>query len=191
MGNKTDRLYGQSTPCVSGAPRLAAWIDQTKLGDSIMRHSNNAKTFTIAAIAALALGLAPAAKATNKGCSNASLKGSFAYTSTGFIVAAPIPALVGPGVEVGTQTFDGNGGVTFVFNSSQNGNVGPGTATGTYTVNSDCTGTFTEATPMFTSHYSFVIDESEAEFQAICQDAGVVVSRIGRLQFPAGDWRDN
>jgi hypothetical protein len=98
---------------------------------------------------------------------------------------------VGPGAEVGTQTFDGNGSVTFAFNSSQNGNIGPGTATGTYTVNPDCTGTFTEVSPMFTSHYSFVIDESGAEFQAVCQDAGAVFSRIGRQRFPQGDWRNN
>ena len=156
-----------------------------------MKRSTIAQTLTLAAIAALALGLAPTAKAANKGCSTASLKGTFAYTSTGFIVAAPIPALVGPGAAVGTQTFDGNGGVTFAFNSSQNGNIGPGTATGTYTVNPDCTGTFTEVTPMFTSHYSFVIDESGAEFQAVCQDAGAVFSRIGRQRFPQGDWRNN
>lgn len=156
-----------------------------------MKRSYTIKTFVIAAFSVLALSVAPAAKADNKGCSNASIKGTFAYTSTGFIVAAPIPALVGPSAEVGTQTFDGNGGVTFAFNSSQNGNIGPGTATGTYTVNPDCTGTFTEVTPMFTSHYSFVIDASGAEFQAVCQDAGVVVSRVGRLQFPQGDWRNN
>ncbi len=155
-----------------------------------MKRSTIAQSLTLAAITALALGLAPTAKAADKGCSNLSLKGGFAYTSTGFIVAAPIPALVGPGVEVGMQTFDGNGGVTFAFNSSQNGNIGSGTATGTYTVNPDCTGTFTEVTPMFTSHYSFVIDGSGAEFQAVCLDAGAVFSRIGRLRFPQGDWRN-
>jgi len=60
-----------------------------------MKRSTIAQTLTLAAITALALGLAPTAKAANKGCSNFSLKGSFAYTSTGFIVAAPIPALAG------------------------------------------------------------------------------------------------
>jgi hypothetical protein len=156
-----------------------------------------AKTFAMAAVAALALVTAPTAKAqfVNKGCSNATLIGTFAYTTTGFIVAAPIPALVGPSAEVGMQHFDGNGGVTFTFNSSQNGNIGPGTATGTYTVNSDCTGTFTEVTPMFTSHYSFVIDNVSTfvidgggvEFRAICQDTGVVVTRVGRGLYPGRD----
>lgn len=149
-----------------------------------MKRSNIAKTFAIAALSVFALGIAPAANAENKGCSQANLKGTFAYTSTGFIVAAPIAPLVGPSAEVGAQYFDGKGSVTFTFNSSLNGMTGSGTATGTYTVNEDCTGTFTEVTPQFTSHYSFVIDESGTGFQAICQDTGVVVSRFGRKLYP-------
>jgi hypothetical protein len=162
----------------------------------IMKPSTIAKTLTIAAVTAFALGIAPRAKADDRGCSEAALKGTFAYTSTGFIVAAPIPSLVGPSAEVGRQYFDGKGGVTFAFNSSTNGDIGPGTATGRYTVNEeDCTGTFTEVLPMtetsptFTAHYSFVIDKSGVGFQAICQDTGVVVTRIGRRQFPRDDWR--
>ena len=141
------------------------------------RISTIASTF---AIAALALGIAHTANAEDKRCSEATLQGTFVYTSTGVILAAPIPSFVGPIAEVGTQYFDGKGGVTFTFNSSQNGAIGPGTATGGYMVNDDCTGTFTEATPMFTSHFSFVIDKRGEEFQAICQDTGVVATRIGR-----------
>jgi hypothetical protein len=152
-----------------------------------MKHSTIAKMFTIAAVTALALSTAPAANAQSRGCTNASVLGTFAYSSTGYIVAAPLPPLVGPSAEVGTQQFDGDGGVTFTFNSSLNGNVGPGTATGTYTVNDDCTGTFTEVTPMFTSHYSFVIADSGNGFQAICQDTGVVVTRGGRRLYPGRD----
>jgi hypothetical protein len=170
-------------------PKIPASRRSYDKGEMTMKNTTITKTLTLAAVTALALGVMPTAKAANKGCSNASLVGTFAYTSTGFIVAAPIPSLVGPLAEVGTQTFDGKGGVSFAFNSSQNGNVGPGTATGSYTVNPDCTGTFTEATPMFTSHFSFVIDTAGAGFQAICQDPGVVVTRTGRLQFPVGDWR--
>jgi hypothetical protein len=156
----------------------------TKPKEMIMKRIATAKNFAIT-IAALALGAVPGARAEHKVCSEEALKGAFAYTSTGFIVTAPIPALVGPSAEVGTQYFDGKGNVTFSFNSSQNGNVGPGTATGAYTLNTDdCTGTFTEITPMFTSHFSFAIDQVGDEFRAICQDTGVVVTRTGRRQFP-------
>jgi len=152
-----------------------------------MNPSTIAKTLTIAAVTALVLGIGPRAKADGRRCSEANLRGTFAYTSTGFIVAAPIPALVGPSAEVGTLYFDGKGGVTFAFNSSQNGNIGPGTATGKYKVEDDCTGTFTEATPGFTAHYSFTIDKSTDHLQAICQDTGVVVTRTGLRQFPGDD----
>jgi hypothetical protein len=149
--------------------------------EMIMKRTTSAKTFAITIATALALGIAPWAMADDKGCSEANLKGTFAYTSTGFILAAPIPALVGPAAEVGTQYFDGKGNVTFTFNSSQNGTIGSETVSGGYKVNDDCTGTFTEAeTPMFTASFSFVIDKSRGEFQAICQDSGVVDTRTGR-----------
>ena len=145
-----------------------------------IRFSTIAKAFAVAAITTLAFGIASTANAEDKRCSVASLQGTFAYTSTGFIVAAPYPPIIGPYAEVGTQTFDGRGGVTFTFNASINGSVGPATATGSYTVNEDCTGTFTEATSGFTSNFSFVLNENSSGFQAICQDSGVVVTRAGQ-----------
>lgn len=138
---------------------------------------------TLALVTAFALGIAPRAKA-DTGCSDATLSGHhFAYTSTGGIVAAPIASIVGPYAEVGVQYFDGQGKVIFRFNASQNGATGPGTATGTYTVNGDCTGTFTETSDGFTAHFSFVAADNGREFQAICQDPGVVVTRSGRRQY--------
>lgn len=152
-----------------------------------MKPSNIAKTLTVAAVAALALGIAPKAKAD---CSEATLKGHhFAYTSIGPIIANAPPSILGPSAEVGVQYFGEKGVVSFKFNASTNGSIGPGTATGIYTVNGDCTGTFTEAADGFTSHFSFVIDEDGLEFQGICQDAGVVVTRVGRRQYLGGDWR--
>jgi hypothetical protein len=150
--------------------------------------STIAKTLTIAAVAAIALGIAPQAKAD---CSEATLKGHhFAYTSTGALVAAPIPSSVwGPYAEVGVQYFDGAGGVKFTLNSSTNGETGPGTATGTYTVKDDCTGTFTETGGGITSQFKFVIDHDGTEFQAICEDPGAVITRIGRRQYLGGEWR--
>ena len=94
-----------------------------------MKRITIGKTFAIAAAAALALGLVPAAKADNKGCSNATLKGTFVHTASGFETAPP---MAGPLVGVGTDTFDGNGGVTTTATLSINGNIVPVTATGTY-----------------------------------------------------------
>src|SRR5580692_2181171 len=99
-----------------------------------MKRSNTTKTFAIAAFSALVLSLAPAAMADNKGCTNASLQGSFSFLGTGVIIS---PAFIaGPTASVNALNFDGVGGVTStVGSSSQNGSIGPGTETGTYTVN--------------------------------------------------------
>jgi hypothetical protein len=133
------------------------------------------------------LSAVPKAKADDKGCSNATLRGTYAYTSTGFI-AAP-PELAGPAAEVGTQTFDGKGATNATATLSQNGNISPVTITGTYTVNADCTGTMTlqvsiPGVPVFPLHVSFVLDESGDGFQAMETDPGLVITRIGRRLFP-------
>src|SRR5438874_12579741 len=125
-----------------------------------MRRSSIAKTFTIAAITGLALSITPTAKADDKGCSNASLQGTFAFTSTGFITAPP--AIAGPVGEVGTQTFDGKGATTGTATLSVNGNILTVTLTGAYTVNPDCTGTFTvQVAPLgFPLNVFFVIADN-------------------------------
>jgi hypothetical protein len=152
--------------------------------EKIMKRSTIARTFTIAAVTALALGILPTAKAqVNRGCSNATLQGTFAYTVTGSFVAAPAP--LGPYAEAGAQTFDGVGGTTAAGMSNTNGNVSPSTGTGSYTVNSDCTGTFTlQIAPGITAHYFFVISDSGAEYQAVCLDPVAVITRMGRRLYP-------
>ncbi|MBV8834605.1 MAG: hypothetical protein JO108_35855 [Acidobacteriaceae bacterium] len=150
-----------------------------------MKRSTTAKTFTMAALTALALGIGPTAKAADRECSNATLKGTFAYTSTGSI-AAP-PEVAGPFVEVGTQSFDGKGATTAAATLSQNGNILQVTVTGTYTVNADCTGTMTlQVAPIgVTVDVFFAIDDGGNGFQAIETDPGLVITRIARRQFPA------
>jgi len=149
-----------------------------------MKRNTIAKTFTMAAAAALALAISPTAKADDKGCSNATLRGTFAYTSTGFITAPP--AFAGPFAETGTQTFDGNGGTTAAVTLSQNGNILAVTVTGAYKVNPDCTGTMTlQVSPIaVTVDVLFVIDDGGNGFQAIETDPGLVITRIGRRLFP-------
>jgi hypothetical protein len=154
-----------------------------------MKRNTIAKTFAIAAVMALALGMAPTAKADNKGCSNASLKGTFSHMATGFVTAPP--AMAGPFAGVGTDTFDGHGGITGAATLSINGNIVPLTETGTYKVNPDCTGTYTVTSEGGTTIASFVITDGGNEIQAICTDPGIVLTHIYRRQFPAlGDWRN-
>ena len=79
----------------------------------------------------------------HRGCSNASLQGSFGFTSTGTLLALP-PPLAGPFAEIGRQTFDGRGNTDATATLSANGNIVSGvTVQGTYQVNPDCTGSMT------------------------------------------------
>ena len=144
-----------------------------------MKRSTIGKAFAIAA--AIALGIAPAASAENKGCSNATLKGTFVHTASGFETAPP--AIAGPLVGVGTDTFDGNGNVATTATISLNGNILPLKTTGTYSVNPDCTGTYT----LPGTRLVFVIANSGNEIHAICIDPGVVLSHTFWRQFPVGD----
>lgn len=157
--------------------------------EMIMKRSTTAKAFAIAAVTALALTVAPIAKADSKGCSNATLKGTFADKDTGFITAPP--ALAGPFAGVQTEIFDGNGILTTAGIASLNGNIVAVTGTGTYTVNPDCTGTYTvQISPLgLTGHAFFVIDDSGNELQIIVTDPGTVITCIARRQYARGDWR--
>lgn len=152
-----------------------------------MKRSNTTKTFAIGALTALALAIAPAATAqVNKGCNNATLQGTFAYTSSGAFVAAPAP--LGPVAETGAQTFDGIGSTIATGMSSTNGTIAPATSAGTYTVNSDCTGTFTlQIAPGIAAHYFFVVANSGAAYQAICMDSVAVITRVGAKLYPGRD----
>jgi len=119
----------------------------------------------LAAPALLFAGLATAqtAASENLSCSNATLLGTYAFQITGQILAPPPAA--GPVAGVALTLFDGYGNLTQVDNVVHNG-VAPvedwRPATGTYTVNPNCTGTFTlttqpsvasDASPPLTVHF--------------------------------------
>ena len=150
--------------------------------EKIMKRSITAKAFTIAAITALALALAPMAKAQGKPCSNATLKGTFADRDTGTIIG------VGPYAGVILERFSGTGKLTGSGVQSINGTVAAGTFAGTYEVKPDCTGTYTVHTPQGrTFHASFVIDDDGNELQILITDPGTVINCLARRQFPVGD----
>ena len=161
-----------------------------------MKRITIAKTLTIAAITVFALALAPTANA--KGCSNATLRGTFAEKDNGFI---PNPPPANPSLFAGVNldTFDGKGTITAVGFATADGNGAPQTETGTYTVNPDCTGTYEVLISPggFRAHAFFVIDDGGNELQIIVTDPGNVITCIARKQFSkrgqpdSGDiWRE-
>ena len=108
-----------------------------------MNRTRTAGFVSAAAVVALTL-TASAYAQVNNGCTNASLHGIYAFHITGQILAPA--AVAGPVSGVALTTFDGFGNLTQIDNIVHNGVVPVEDwrpANGTYTVNSDCTGTFT------------------------------------------------
>jgi hypothetical protein len=121
-----------------------------------------------------------------KECSKATLSGSFGYSSTGTLLDSYVPApYAGPFGEVGKQTFDGKGNTSAKATTSSNGNIAPVTVEGTYTVNSDCTGSMTLNVSPFDSvvHADFVIDDDGAQLRAIGTDSGLIETRVYSKQW--------
>lgn len=124
-----------------------------------------------------------------KGCSKASLQGSFGYSSVGTLLDSYVPPpYAGPFGEVGRQTFDGKGHTEAAASTSSNGNYAKVTVEGTYTVNADCTGAMTLNVSPFDSivHADFVLSDDGAEIRAIVSDAGLVETRVYRKQCHEG-----
>ena len=155
-----------------------------------MKRSTIARTFGVLALTAIALSASPAAKASNLGCSVASLNGTFADKDVGFLTApnsAPTPF-----AGVNDITFDGQGNMTATGFGSVGGSTGPQTEEGTYTVNPDCTGTYTVTINPggLAAHAWFVIDDTLRELQIIVTDPGTVITCVARKQFPLFDYRN-
>ena len=143
-----------------------------------MKLSNAAKSLTFLAVFALALTAAPAAQAYDKGCSNATLRGSYSDQDTGIIVG------VGPFAGVNVDAFDGKGNLTISGVSSVNGAVFPGVESGTYQVNPDCTGTYSVSDAYGdTFDAFFVIDDNGKELKIVITDPGTVINCVAKKQF--------
>ncbi len=122
-----------------------------------------------------AFGLAQNTATANLGCSAATLAGTYVFTITGQILAPPPAA--GPVAGVARTIFDGYGNLVQVDNVVHNGTAPVEDwrpAAGAYTVNSDCTGTFTftpqpavaqDASPALTVH--FVVNPDGSEIRAV------------------------
>jgi hypothetical protein len=102
----------------------------------------NAAALVLLSLGALGSGYA---QSNSHACSNKLIWGNYGFTVQGTKLAGTGPT--GPQVGVAMTQFDGKGGLTQIDTVTIDGLVVAdfthGPATGTYTVNSDCTGTFT------------------------------------------------
>ena len=133
---------------------------------------------------ALALALSPFARADSDECSVSRWNSSFGIATNGSIVAS---GPVGPVAEVGVIKFDGAGGAQ-TTTLSLNGTILPNRSSlsGTYEVNSDCTGDLSLVLPApggtITSTSHFVIVDHGKEIRLVNTGAGRVPLGNARKQ---------
>ncbi len=144
-----------------------------------MKHTKAARVLNIVAVLALAMAAGSTAKAADRGCSNATLRGAYVDQDTGTIVG------VGPFAGVNLDSFDGHGKMTISGVSSVNGSVAPGVESGTYQVNPDCTGTYkVQDDSGDTFDAFFVIGDGGNDLRIVITDPGTVINCIARRQTP-------
>jgi hypothetical protein len=92
--------------------------------------------FAVVFAATLIVSMTSPARAWERQCSTAGAAGKWSITDQGTVIG------IGPRTAVGVFTLDGAGNLTNgSATSSLNGSIASETYSGTYTVNSDCTGT--------------------------------------------------
>jgi hypothetical protein len=137
----------------------------------------------VTALASLLLLIASAASARGQSgpCSNRSIRGEYGFTITGQILGGPA---AGPVAGVAMEFFDGQGNLTQLDHVLLNGNppaVQWRPATGTYSVNADCTGTeeidFSDGTPSL--HLSLVVVLRGREIRVVVNDPGIATTALG------------
>ena len=127
-------------------------------------------------------------------CNSRLLKGSYTFTVEGQKLAGNGPT--GPMVGVALTTFDGAGGLTQIDTVTVAGMVVAdfthSPATGTYTVNPDCTGTFTinftDGRPPVATNFLVASDGSEIDTVVISaggQQGILATGSIGKRRLPA------
>jgi hypothetical protein len=129
--------------------------------------------------------------APSRACSPATLKGNYGVLEQGTIVGQlpgfPPPPF--PVVNSATATYDGTGNFSGTYTLSVGGGIVPGTFTGTYIVNPDCTYS-DEFTPLpdLVVHHAGTISGIGIwqRIDYIYTDAGVVISGTARPTPPGG-----
>ena len=140
----------------------------------------------------LTIALVPAALwAEPKECTaqNATLNGAYVVSATGTAGSPVWAPFTGPVAFMGRYIFDGQGGfqspppTTIVAANPPLSAVPPGTITGTFTVNRDCTGSLTlNFAPSPNGHYNLVASPDGRQITMIATDKGdVIIATATRL----------
>ena len=135
-------------------------------------------------LAAVLASTAPPAQA--RSCSLERVAGDYGYTISGNILT------LGPAAAVGHVTLEASGTLSGAQTSSFNGLIVDETLSGTYTVNSDCTGTatinvFHSGVLVRTSNLNTVYVNDQSEIRVIFLTPGTILTVNAKKMFPRGE----
>ena len=152
-----------------------------------------ATSIAVLAITVLLTAVVAHAQTNSRFCNNELIRGDYAFVVDGYKLGGPPGSPVGPMKGVAMTTFDGWGNLTqidtVVVNGTKTSDFTEAKATGTYHVDSDCTGTFTltfpagDPRPPVTT--SFVIGENgnEIDTVVISPPGALLIGSIGKRRF--------
>ena len=104
-------------------------------------------------------------------CTLSTLNGSYAFSASGLVPLLQAQGSVRfqPFAEVGLVKFDGAGNVTVAGRVQTQGNIANANYTGTYKVDTGCTGsaTFTDSSDKLTMRWEFVVVSSGSEITTL------------------------
>ena len=139
---------------------------------SIIRVKYTALLFLLPAVSAI-VHAQPVVGATNI-CTTANIAGTYGYTLSGWIFESTGNY---PFADSGTLTFDGIENLSGASTYSLDGGIQGRTLKGTYSVNTDCTGTATLTDNLGnTTHLNLVVVDNGQSFQLIENDANTAIS---------------
>jgi hypothetical protein len=165
-----------------------------QINSTIGELMNNRKLIYVAGLMVLMLGALGAGYAQSNSplCNNALIAGNYGFTIEGTKIAGLGP--VGPLVGVAMTEFDGDGKLTQIDTVIINGVVSSDfthtPATGTYSVNPNCTGTFTinftDGRPTVVTN--FVVVDNGNEIDTVVTSSGghtgiLATGSIGKRRF--------
>jgi hypothetical protein len=113
-------------------------------------------------------------------CTNANVVGSYGYTLSGWIFAT---AGSYPFADAGSLTFDGKENISGTSTYSLDGTIQPRTLTGTYSVNTNCTGTATVTDSLGNiTHLNLTVVANGQSMQFVQTDSNTVISGSATAQ---------
>ncbi len=108
------------------------------------------------------------------------MKGSYLYAQDG-IVLGKLADKNQPFAQAGREYFDGKGGMSGIYSGNFNGVITRGSYKGTYTMNSNCSGTVRfEDDQKNVSHYDIYATQNGNEFVFVQTDSSSITAAYER-----------